>query len=242
MIRYRRALGWSPAGPGGRWPISLAISDPSGRLPKFPHPPAADTLVGVVPDLHRLPIGTILWRVYFRGGLHPGRWDLFRNFGPTTARFDHQLADPDGRPQVQDLAIQYAALDGITPLAEMFQDTRVIDRQARRPWLVAYALTAELTLLDLTGAYPTRVGASMAINCGSRPRARAWSRVFHAAYPQVQGLYYGSCLHANCPSLALYERAQGAVPASPLLHRSLSDAALKLTLRNAATQIGFMLI
>jgi hypothetical protein len=107
---------------------------------------------------------------------------------------------------------------------------------------VAYALTAELTLLDLTGAYPTRAGASMLINCGSRPRARAWSRAFYAAYPRIHGLYYGSCLHANRPSLALYERAQGAVPASPLLHRALSDAALKLTLRNAAAQLGYMLI
>jgi hypothetical protein len=124
----------------------------------------------------------------------------------------------------------------------VFQDTRVIDRQARRPWLVAYALTAELTLLDLTGTYPTRAGASMLIGCGSRPRARAWSRAFHAAYPQVQGLYYGSCLHANRPSLALYERARGAVPASPLLHRALSDAAVKLTLRNAAALLGYMLI
>jgi hypothetical protein len=211
-------------------------------LPKFPNPPAAETLAGIVPDLHRLPVGTFLWRVYFRGGPYPGRWDLFRGFGPTTARFDHHRPDPDGRPQAQDRAIQYAALDGITPLAEVFQDTRVIDRQARRPWLVAYALTAELTLLDLTGAYPTRAGASMLINCGSRPRARAWSRAFYAAYPRIHGLYYGSCLHANRPSLALYQRAQGAVPASPLLHRALSDAALKLTLRNAAAQLGYMLI
>ena len=211
---------------------------------KFPNPPAADALAEIAPDLKRLSAGTLLWRVYFRGGPYPGRWDLFRDFGPTTARFDHHLTGPDGRPQTQagDLAIQYAALDGVTPLAEVFQDTRVIDRQARRPWLVAYGLTADLTLLDLTGAYPTRAGASMLINCGSRPRARAWSRTFHAAYPQIQGLYYGSCLHGNRPSLALYERAQGAVPASPVLHRALSDAALKLTLRNAAAQIGYLLI
>ena len=211
-------------------------------MSKFPSPPAVATLAGVVPDLRRLPIGTILWRVYFRGGPYPGRWDDFRSFGPTTARFDHHRADPDGHPQDQVLAIQYAALDGVTPLAEVFQDTRVIDRQARRPWLVAYGLAAELTLLDLTGAYPTRAGASMLINCGSRPRARAWSRAFHAAYPEVHGLYYGSCLHANSASLALYERAKGAVPATPLLHRALSDAALKLTLRNAAAGLGYMLI
>jgi len=211
-------------------------------LPKFPQPPALQTLRQVQPELRRLPAGTHLWRVYFRGGPTPGRWDLFRDFGPTSARFDHQLPDADGRPIHQDRAIHYAALDGITPLAEVFQDTRVIDRHARHPWLVAYALAADLSLLDLTGVFPTRAGASMLINSGSRPRARAWSRAFHAAYPEIQGLFYASSMHGNRPSLALYERARPALPGSPLLHRALADAALKLTLRQAAVSLSYLLI
>lgn len=143
-------------------------------MPKFPLPPPAEVLRDITPEIRRLKVGTLVWRVYFRGGPHPGRWNLMRAFGPTTARFDHQLPDPAGQPFEQDRAIQYQALDGITPLAEVFQDTRVIDRAARSPWLVAYALAVDLELLDLTGSYPTRAGASMLINCGSRPRARAW--------------------------------------------------------------------
>ena len=142
----------------------------------------------VEPVQRRLPAGAVLWRVYFRSGPHPGRWDLFRDFGPTSARFDHQLPDPEGQPVIQDRAIHYAALDDLTQLAEVFQDTRVIDRQAHQPWLAAYALAAELTLRDLTGVYPTRAGASMLISSGSRPRARTWSRAFYAAYPEIQGL------------------------------------------------------
>lgn len=165
-----------------------------------------------------------------------------RAFGPTTARFDHHLPDPAGEPWDQTRAIQYVALDGLTPLAEVFQDTRVIDRTARSSWLVAYELAEDLALLDLTGTYPTRAGASMLINCGSRPRARAWSRAFYDAYPPIQGLYYGSCLHKNSPSIALYERAAGAIPAHPSLHRALSDKALRLTLRNAAATLNYLLL
>ena len=165
-----------------------------------------------------------------------------RAFGPNTARFDHQIPDAAGQPWEQDRAIQYLALDGITPLAEVFQDTRVIDRVARSPWLAAYALAEDLDLLDLTGTYPTRAGASMLINCGSRLRARTWSRAFYEAYPRIQGLYYGSCMHRNSPSLALYERGAGAIPAHPSFHRALSDKSLRMTLRNAAVKLNYLLL
>lgn len=165
-----------------------------------------------------------------------------RGFGPTTARFDHHLPDAAGEPRDQNRSIQYLALDGITPLAEVFQDTRVIDRHARSPWLVAYELATDLELLDLTGSYPTRAGASMLINCGSRPRARAWSRAFYDAYPRIQGIYYASCMYKSSPSLALYERAAAAIPERPSFHRALSDQALRLTLRNAAVKLNYLLL
>ena len=211
-------------------------------MSKLPLPPAASRLRLIPPAVEHLSAGTLVWRVYFRGGPYPGRWDLMRDFGPTTARFDHHLPDPAGQPCRQQRAIQYLALDGITPLAEVFQDTRVIHRGSRAPWLVAYRLARDLDLLDLTGGYPTQAGASMLINCGSRPRARLWSRVFHDAYPQVQGLYYPSCMHGNHPCVALYERGAAAIPAHPSFHRALSDRALRMSLRNAAAAIGYLLI
>lgn len=211
-------------------------------MPKLPLPPSVDALGAIPPEIRHLTAGTLVWRVYFRGGPRPVRWSQMRTFGPTTARFDHQLPDAAGQPQEQQRAIQYLALDGLSPLAEVFQDARVIDRSARSPWLVAYALAQDLELLDLTGAFPTRAGASMLINCGSRLRARLWSRAFYEAYPQAQGLYYASCMHRNSPSVALYERGAGAIPARPAFHRALSDKALRLTLRNAAVELNYLLL
>jgi hypothetical protein len=211
-------------------------------LPKFPNPPSPETLAEIKPAIKRLTAGTRVWRVYFRGGLHPGRWNQMRTFGPTTVRFDHHLPDTEGEPREQTRAIHYLALDGITPLADVFQDTRVIDRAARSPWLVAFDLAADLELLDRSGTYPTRAGASMLINCGSRPQAGAWSRAFYEAYPQIEGLHYASCMHENRPSLALYERAEAAIPIQPSFHRALSDQALRLMLRNATVALNHFLL
>ena len=72
---------------------------------------------------------------------------------------------------------------------------------------------ADLRLLDLTGPWPTRAGASMLLASGPRGRARDWSRQVYAAYPQIQGLWYPSSMHAHARSAALYERARAALPA-----------------------------
>ena len=133
---------------------------------------------------------------------------------------------------------------GPTCFAEVFQESRVIDRRARDPWLVAFRLQQKLQLLDLTGIWPTRAGASMAINTGSRFRAQRWSRVIYDTYPYLHGLYYPSSMHANQPAIALYERASdtGVMPAQPLFHRSLSDPSLLTALRNVASDLGYLLI
>lgn len=213
-------------------------------MPKFPEPPAVAVLQQVKPAIKVLRTGTVLWRVYFRGGTHPTLWSVFRQFGPTNGRFDQQLPDADGNPCLQDRAILYAALQGPTCFAEVFQDSRVIDRRARDPWLVAFRLQHTLQLLDLTGTWPTRAGASMAINTGSRFRAQRWSRVIYDAYPALHGLYYLSSMHTNQPAIALYERAKdtGALPARPLFHRSLSDPSLLTVLRNVAVDLGYLLV
>jgi hypothetical protein len=183
-------------------------------MTKFPEPPHPLLAKAQTRTLGR---DARLCRTYFRGGNHPSTWSQFRFFGPTQARFDH----PDPRPSVQGKGILYAANSPVTCLAEAFQATRVVDRLAREPWLVTFNLTRELVLLDLTGAWPTAAGASMAINPGPRPRARRWSQAMHAAYPSVEGLLYCSSMHANQPAVALFERAQDAIPPAPSFHRAL---------------------
>ena len=135
--------------------------------------------------------------------------------------------------------ILYGALEGPTCLAEVFQNTRVIDRAEHDPWLVGFELVQPLVLLDLTGVWPTRARASMALSTGPRPRARRWAQMIYEAYPEVQGLFYPSSMHANRPAVALWERGAGAMPPMPVFHRPLLDPALLPVLSRAARKLGY---
>jgi len=119
---------------------------------------------------------------------------------------------------------------------------RVIDRGARDPWLAGFTLQSSLRLLDLTGSWPTRAGASMAINSGPRPRAQIWSRAIYEAYPEGQGCHYASSMYRNLPTVALYERALPALPPAPVFHRPLSDPALLPVLKRVARDLGYGLV
>lgn len=204
-------------------------------MSKFPEPPAVEALAAIGPEVRTLAPGTELWRIYFRGGRHPTTWKAFRFYGPTPSRFDHHLPPP----RVQVRGILYAALHGITCLAEVFQENRLIDRSKSQPWIVALRLDQALHLLDLTGTWPTRAGASMAISTGNRPRAQRWSQAIYETYPDLHGLYYPSSMHANSPSLMLSERARAILPTKPSFHRALDDPTILPLLRAAAEMLGY---
>lgn len=207
-------------------------------MAKFPEPPAAEVLAKIAPELKRIEAGETFWRLYFRGGSHPTFWNSFRSFGPTGARFDHQLSPP----RVQVRRILYCAAEGPTCLAEVFQDTRVIDRSARDPWLAAFELVEPLDLLDLTGSWPTRAGASMALSTGPRSRVRRWAQAIYPAYPVADGIYFPSSMHGNRPAIALWERGAGAIPPLPVFHRPLLDPALLPVLSRVARELGYGLV
>lgn len=213
-------------------------------MPKFPDPPGAETLRAIQPDTQRLRQGTVLARVYFTAGPHPTRWNEFRRSGPTNARFDHHVPGPPGQPREQDRAILYCATSAETCLAEVFQETRRIDRTRRAPWLAVFRLERDLELLDLTGAYPTRAGASMAVNSGNRVRARVWARAWYDAFPDVHGIYYASSMNANQPAVALTDRAAklDPLPEHPDFNRPLADDALLDVLKHSATRLGYGLL
>jgi hypothetical protein len=210
-------------------------------MPKFPEPPTVNDLqvFGVRPDEeYRLPVGATVWRVYFQGGDHPTRWHDFRAFGPTDARFDHHLLPK----RVQDRKMLYGASLGPTCIAEVFQKSRTINRTRRRPWLVAFETTREVVLLDLGGAWPTRVGASQAINTGTRKRAKRWSQRIYEAFPHIHGIYYPSSMYRSEPAIALYEHAEDALPAAPSFHKPLDDASLLIPLQNVANDVGYSIL
>ena len=202
---------------------------PNGPPPKLRHG-----------DKKRVNLGAIIWRIYFAGGAHPVNWDAFRHFGPTTSRFDHHTK-VHGKAATQKRGIYYAAGDPVTALAETFQGTRTIDRSTNRPWLVGLELTRNIELLNLGGAFITRAGASPAINSCSKAKSRAWSGYLYHHYGLADGLCYPSSMWGPGLAFALYERAQSAIPLSPVFNRALSDPALYPRLLGAASRLGFTL-
>ena len=210
-------------------------------MPKVPRRPSPELLESLDPEIRTVPTGSVIWRIYFRGGLHPTRWKDFRHVGPIDARFDHHVGNEPAR---QDRAVLYAADDPITCLAEVFQKTRVMNRWHKQPWLVGFETDKSMRLLDLTGTFPTRAGASMGLMSGPRSVSRSWARAFHDSCPEIDGLYYPSSMHANLPAMVLNERARetGVVPEQTSLHRSLGDPAILSILRNAAHSLGYALL
>lgn len=182
-----------------------------------------------------------LWRIYFRGGRHPTVWNAFRHWGPANGRFDHHLPDEAGEGQTQERGVLYTAHHIGICLAEVFQDGRFIDRYESNPWLVGFTPTRPLKLLDLTGIWPTRAGASAAINSGRRDRARRWSKAFYEAYNNIDGLAYASSIYGNGLSMAIYERAADALPDRPALHMPLDHPGLTAALDCVASRIGYRL-
>ena len=188
-------------------------------------------------DVATLAEGTLCWRIYRAGGPHPTTWNAFRHHGPTaTGRFDHQPPPPHEDPE---RSILYVALDAIGALSEAFQDGRLIDRRRQLPWLVAFELGAPVEVLDLTRLWPTRAGASQAIASGRRVTAQAWSRVIHREYPELAGVLYRSAMAGGSLNVALYERAESRVAATPALHMPLSHPGLSLPLARAAARLGY---
>ena len=193
----------------------------------------------IAPEYHLLRSGTPMWRMYSRGGAHRRAWNSFRAYGPlATMRFDHH----EEPIREQNRRILYAASLGPTSVAEYFQATRTIDRFSGEPWLVGFVATRDLSLLDITGTWPTRAGASMAISSGVRARARRWSRAIYEAYPLVEGLWYPSSMFGNNPAIALFERAEDSLGETPFFHMPLSVPALYVALLRVAAQTGYRLV
>jgi hypothetical protein len=201
------------------------------RLPPVP------ATFPVPADKHSVPAGTLVWRIYARGGPHPSTWNAFRHFGPTGARFDHHTLPK--RDQARGILYGTTGSKAIlTALAEYFQDTHVIDRRRHTPWLVAFMLAKGLSLLDTTGLWPIQAGGNMAINSGSRAQARKWSRGIYKQYPPIVGIWYSSSLVGN-PCIALYERARDRLPGRPHFNESLASPKLLSGLTQMAEDLKY---
>lgn len=204
-------------------------------MPKFPGPPGPEEVRRVRPAYRSLRAETSLARIYARGGKYPTTWNGLRFAGPLAgARFDHHVEG--GRR-----GVMYCARSLVTCVAEAFQGARLVDRFADERCLAIFRLTRSVRLLDLSGDWPTRAGASQAISTGPRSRAQEWSRAIYDAYPSVEGLWYPSSMHGGHPSAVLFERAEDALPVAAELDVPLSHVGLLPDLARGANTLGYLL-
>jgi hypothetical protein len=124
-------------------------------------------------------------------------------------------------------------------LAESFHDTRMIDPGDRDPWLVSFSPTRALRLIDVTSTWTTHSNGTQAISSGRRDRAREWARAIYDDYPNIDGIHYTAAHYGPGHGVALFERADDAVPPNPHFHRPLSSPGLQGVLDDIAGILGY---
>lgn len=211
-------------------------------MSKLPNPPDPATLRHRAPiahALHTLETRVTLWRVHYTVGAHVLAWNQLRRYGPASGRFDPQPPPPSSE---SGLGVLYLAAERVdVALAETFQRTRRVDVNAGGPWLTGMRLTRPVRLLDLSGSWPTRAGASQTLCSGPRPRAQAWARTIAQAWPDLDGLWYPSSMLGGGCCAALWTPGTDAVPPTPLLSVPLAHPALWGPLAEACERIGYRL-
>jgi hypothetical protein len=203
------------------------------KLPRTPELP----LVRRPGDLHRIPRIAVLWRVHATAGPHVTPWNRLRYFGPTTSRFDPQ--PPPAR--WSERGVTYAATEVVTCLAEVFAASRVVDVGRRAPYVTGWRPTRTLTLLDLTGTWPVRNGASHRLATGPKSVCRAWARAVDTEWPDLDGLWSVSSMTGQ-PMVTLFTAAADAFPRRPAFSRPLASPALQGALAAAAAEIGYRVV
>lgn len=215
------------------------------RLPQPPAPAALQTLLRPHEDIVAVHSGTRLVRVFAAGGRHQQRWNTFRTTGPLRhARFDPHPPGPGGaQTSAPDQGVLYFGLSVRTSVAEVFQQTSVVDRTTRRPHLVVLQPKRTLRLLDLTGLWPTRAGASQELGTGRKDVTQAWARAIRAAHPDLDGLWYRSSMDSGDPAVCLWNPpAAGALPANPDILLPLDYPGLDLPLSRVCDQLNYTLL
>jgi hypothetical protein len=94
-------------------------------------------------------------------------------------------------------------------------------------------------LLDLTGEFATRMGASPASHSGPRDRARRWAVALDDAYA-LDGLRNLSSTRPGATAVVLDERARDALPVLPAFNRALSDAILTDVIDACAARLAYL--
>jgi hypothetical protein len=215
------------------------------RLPQPPAPAALRSLLREDEDVVAVHSGTSLVRIFVAGGAHRQRWNSFRYTGPLPhGRYDPHPPGPDGRPaDSENNGVLYFGLSVRTSLAEVFQATATVDRVTRRPHLVVFRPRRTLRLLDLSGLWPTRAGASQEISSGAKVVTQAWARAIRAAHPDFDGVWYRSSMDSGDPAICLWDKPAGtAIPPAPDVLLPLDHPGLDLPLARLCDKLNYTLL
>lgn len=188
---------------------------------------------------------TRLVRIFTQGGNHRQTWDSFRYVGPLPhGRFDAHPSGDGGRLATSpDHGITYFSLSLVSSVASVFETTSTVDRATRGPHVVVLRPRRGLRLLDLTGYWPTRVGASQEISSGIKQITQAWARAIRGAFPDLDGLWFRSSMDAGNPSIALWDPpASSALPDEPDLLLPLAHPSLDEQLTRACDTLNYILL
>lgn len=213
------------------------------RLPLPPDAKVLRKLLRPSEDVYVLPTTTQLVRVFVAAGRHQQRWNTFRHTGPLPhARFDPHPPSPNGRVTYPAHGVLYFGLSVQTSIAEVFQSSSIVDRTTRRPHLAVFAPKRPLQLLDLTGLWPTRAGASQEISSGRKDITQAWARVIREAFPDLDGLWYRSSMDSGDPAVCLWHPPAGdALPLTPEVLVPLDYPGLDLPLARICDSLNYVL-
>ncbi len=206
-------------------------------------PPAAEELRDL--DLRREEViglpSEIVWRVHATAGEHVLPWNFPRTWGPVL-RFDHHRRPLGIHPET---GIWYGAADPRGAFAEVFQETRLIDRFHGTPYLTASRFTRKVRLLDVggigKGTWMIRAGAQFALDSAPHRIAQQWARAIHAAYGDIDGIAYRGRF-AGGPCVALFERGGDALSDRPELSLPLSHPGLHAGIATAALELGYTVL
>ncbi|MGI6873564.1 RES family NAD+ phosphorylase [Amycolatopsis sp. 3B14] len=217
-------------------------------MARLPLPPSRAELVAALRadvDIVTVAPTRRLVRIFTAGGNHPQQWNTFRYTGPLPhGRFDPQPPSRDGRATADPgHGVLYFGLTVRTSVAEVFQTTSLVDRRTRLPRLVVVRPSRPLRLLDLTGLWPTRVGASQEISSGPKKITQAWARAIRAAFPELDGLWYRSSMDGGHPALCLWDPPAGeALPLAPDVLLPLDHPGLDVPLGRVCEELNYVLL
>lgn len=180
-----------------------------------------------------------LWRIFSTTGPYPSAWNELRTFGPLPG----QRFDPHPLPQGEHpgVGVLYASTTPVTAFAEVFQDTRIIDRVQNGRTLASFKPTRELILLDLTSNFPVRNNGAAAMQMDDKQHTQTWARAVHDQLgTKIDGMYHLSSITTE-PIVTLFSRVElyPAFNSRPDDRAALSDASADVDVEIASDYLGY---